>query len=145
MQQLPTKLSPSLSRFYSKFVKQILRFGIIGTLATAINCLLFLWFVNYLKWLPLLSNAAAFLVAFIFSYYGHSWWTFQSKNHSPKKLIKFLCVSILGLAINSAFVFTSMHVFKLSSYVAILPMIFITPLLVFVISKYYVFQNHPKN
>lgn len=122
-------------------IKQLLRFGIIGGASTFINCIVFVWLVDYLKLQPLAGNLLAFLAAFLISYFGHSSWTFKHKHHNKEKLLKFFMTSMLGLAINSGFVWVLMHMLSQSAYVAILPMIFITPLLIFYINKTWVFNK----
>lgn len=122
-------------------VKQLFRFGIIGGLATLVNCVVFVLLVDSLKLQPLAGNFLAFLSAFLISYFGHSWWTFKNKHHNKERLIKFFMTSMIGLAINSGFVWVLMHYLAQSAYIATLPMIFITPLLIFYINKTWVFNE----
>lgn len=126
--------------FSVKFFKQLLCFGVVGGVATLLNSFAFIFFVEELRLLPLVSNFLAFALAFWISYFGNSWWTFQSKEHSQKKIMKFLAVSLFGLLINSGFVWLLMHYFNQSAYIAALPMIFVTPIIVFFINKSWVFQ-----
>jgi putative flippase GtrA len=121
-------------------IRQLFRFGMVGGLATVVNSALFLIFVDIFKVVPLLSNLLAFLCAFLVSYFGHSWWTFGHRKHSSEKLARFLMTSLLGLAINSCFIWILMHQLHQSAYVAIIPMIFMTPLLIFCINKSWVFK-----
>lgn len=131
-------------------IQQLFRFGIVGGLATLLNSVVFVVLVDRLHIQPLLGNLLAFLAAFFVSYFGHSWWTFKDGKHSHEKLAKFLTTSLIGLAINSGFVWVLMHHLHQTAYVAALPMIFLTPLLVFFINKSWVFkektaQPHPAN
>jgi putative flippase GtrA len=120
--------------------KQFFRFAIVGAGATLLNSGMFILLVELFRMRPLISNLLAFSMAFFVSYLGHSWWTFKSKQHSQKKLIKFLIVSLFGLLINSGFVWLFMHVYKQSAFIAVLPMIFFTPIIIFVINKFWVFK-----
>lgn len=128
-----------MSKPLPQIVKQLFRFGIVGGLATILNSLIFVLLVNWLHFRPLIGNFLAFLVAFLVSYFGHFLWTFKNKSHNRKKLVKFLITSLIGLAINSGFVWIFMHHFHQSAYVTTIPMIFITPLFVFCINKFWVF------
>jgi putative flippase GtrA len=123
-------------------LSQLFRFGLVGGAATLVNSVVFILLVDKLKLAPLLGNFLAFVVAFFVSYFGHSWWTFKHKQHSHEKLMKFLVTSLVSLGLNSLFVWTFMHLLHQSAYIATLPMIFITPLLTFAISKYWVFKHH---
>lgn len=125
-----------------QLITQLFRFGIVGSLATLLNSVVFVTLVNSLKFQPLLGNLLAFLAAFCISYFGHSWWTFKNNRHSNEKLIKFLMTSLVGLGINSVFVCILMHRLHQSAYVATLPMIFVTPLLIFFINRSWVFKRH---
>lgn len=124
-----------------ELTKQLFRFGIIGGLATIINCIIFVLLVDFLKLQPLAGNFLAFSSAFLISYLGHSSWTFKNKQHNKERLIKFLITALIGLAVNSSFVWILMHYFNQSAYIAVLPMVFITPILVFYINKTWVFNK----
>lgn len=123
-------------------IAQLLRFGMVGGMATLVNSAVFIFLVDKLKLTPLLGNFLAFLVAFFVSYFGHSWWTFKHKRHSHEKFIKFLITSLVSLGLNSLFVWTVMHLLHQSAYIATLPMILITPVVTFAISKYWVFKHN---
>lgn len=123
-----------------QLIKQLFRFGVVGGVATLLNSAVFIILVNALKIEPLLGNFLAFLAAFSVSYFGHSWWTFKHTRHSKEKVMKFLLTSLIGLAVNSAFVWILMHKLHQSAYVATLPMIFVTPLFIFFINKSWVFK-----
>jgi len=124
-------------------IKQLFRFGVVGGVSTLLNSAIFLILVDSLEVQPLLGNLIAFLCAFLVSYFGHSSWTFQDNQHSKERISKFLVISLMGLLINSGFVWILMHVLAYSAYIAILPMIFLTPPLVFVINKAWVFKSSP--
>ena len=121
--------------------RQLFRFGIVGGFSTLVNSVLFLLMVDVLYIQPLLANLFAFFCAFFVSYFGHSYWTFASTPYSKEKLMKFLGCSLIALGLNSFFVWILMHFLHQAAYVTILPMIFVTPLLVFAISKYWVFHE----
>ena len=58
-------------------VMQLMRFGIIGSLAAFINFGIVILLVELWGWHPLSANAIAFLIAFQVSYSGHRYWTFR--------------------------------------------------------------------
>ncbi len=124
----------------NQLIKQFFFFGVIGGLATLVNAAIFIVLVDILHFEPLLGNFLAFLLAVMVSYFGHSWWTFKHKQHSKEKVLKFLLVALIGLGINSTFIWFLMHLLHQSAYIAALPMILITPLATFFINKFWVFK-----
>lgn len=126
---------------WPEIIPQLFRFGMVGGLATFVNSAIFILLADYLKMLPLVSNLIAFICAFCVSYTGHSYWTFKSTSDHKEKLIKFLSSSLIGLGINSCFVWIVMHVFHQTALVATLPMIFLTPIFLFLVNKLWVFND----
>ncbi len=124
-----------------ELIKQLFRFGIVGGLATLMNSGIFLLLVKIVHFPPLLGNLLAFLFAFLISYFGHFIWTFENKEHNYQKLIKFFIIALLGLGINTGFIWWIMHVLHQSAFIAILPMLFVTPLIVFFINRTWVFND----
>jgi putative flippase GtrA len=122
-------------------INQLFRFGVVGGVSTLLNSVIFIVLVDFLNLRPLSGNLFAFLLVFWVSYFGHSWWTFGNKYYSTEKFLKFLLMALLGLSVNATFVWILMHCLHQSAYIATLPMIFITPLLIFFINKYWVFKQ----
>ncbi len=130
-----------ISNVQVNHLKQIFKFGVVGGLATLMNSVMFLVFVNSFKIAPLFGNFLAFLCSFSISYFGHARWTFDNQKHSKEKLIKFLIVSLMGLMVNSLFVWIVIHLLHQSAIVVTIPMMFITPLVIFYINKLWIFKN----
>ncbi|MBS0350400.1 MAG: GtrA family protein [Proteobacteria bacterium] len=126
---------------YKKQVKELFRFGIVGITATLVNTLTFLALVKLFHVYPLLANFIGFVFASFVSYFGNFLWTFQNKKHSTKKIAKFLLVSFMGLGMNSLIVWFFMHYLHLSAYVTILPMITLTPTIIFLLNKFWIFKE----
>lgn len=123
-----------------KHFKQLLKFGVVGGISTLINSVVFLLLVDFFKVPPLLGNFLAFLCAFSISYLGHAKWTFD-RDHNTKRLTKFLVVALLGLGMNSSFVWLLSYVLHQPPIIVLIPMIFITPMILFFINKLWVFSN----
>lgn len=121
--------------------KQLLKFGIVGGTSTLMNSAVFLVLVDAIKVSPLLGNFIAFLCAFSISYLGHARWTFDHKTHNHARLIKFMVVSLIGLGINSGFVWLLTYILHEPPRMAIIPMVCITPIVIFFINKWWVFRT----
>lgn len=104
-------------------------YGLLGTLIT-----------------PLLANLVAFLIAFIFSYVGHFFWTFraQTQGHTVHKAfayqLRFMTVAIIGLLLNSFAVWAVTEWLQLDYLFALVPMVFIVPLVTFALAKFWAFR-----
>jgi putative flippase GtrA len=61
----------------SKLLKQIIRFGIVGTSAALVNFSIVVLLVESGTLQPLYANMVAFVFAFQVSYFGHRFWTFH--------------------------------------------------------------------
>lgn len=124
-----------------KMIPQLFRFGVVGGFSTFVNSAIFIFLADYLKLFPLVSNLIAFICAFCVSYTGHSYWTFKSTNDHKEQLIKFLTTSLIGLGINSCFVWIMMHVLHQTALIATLPMILVTPIFLFWVNRLWVFNE----
>lgn len=77
---------------------QILRFGLVGGLATLTHLAVATALLAALPAAhPVAVNVVAFLVAFVVSFVGHSRYTFRTKGSLPK----FLIAALTGLAANN--------------------------------------------
>ena len=104
----------SIKDFSKKYpsILQFIKFSLIGGLNTIIDFSV----LNFLMWLTkiyqgsliLLFNTISFTIAVINSYLWNKYWTFQEKGRKgiPVQFLKFLTISIIGVAINSSIVFS---------------------------------------
>lgn len=124
---------------------QLFKFAIVGMLATFVHAGLYLLFILQ-SVNPSLSNLLAFLVAFIVSFLGHSCWTFLGREPEGRWLfqahkrsfIRFFAIAATGYLVNALFVITT-EVFEINPAYAMAPMVTITPLLTFALSKKWAF------
>ena len=85
----------------------------------------------------ILGNFAGMVVA----YFGHVKFTFKrSHKFSHKEFIKYVVTSIIGLCFNVLCVRIMTKVFEVDAVYAVLPTL-LTPLLTFVISKFWAFKS----
>lgn len=124
---------------------QYLTFGSVGLAATAVHVLAFVTLIELTATSPLLANLLAFALAVLVSFGGHRRWTFRPEAadlRDPKAaLLKFIMVALLGLTLNSAAVYLIVELLELPYWYALLVMVGIVPLIVFLISKHWVFAG----
>ena len=125
-------------------LRQGIRFGWVGGLATLTHVLVFDSLVRHLDLAPLLANLIAFLVAFLVSFLGHYAWTFRDARDGDlagwqRSLYRFFAVALTGLALNSVFVFLVVDVLGYPHTAAIVFMVLVVPGLLFLLSKFWAF------
>lgn len=117
----------------------LLKFASVGVLATLVHLSVF-FLCKTIAINVLAANFIAWLFAVFISYIGHKNWTFSATtpNANLKTQFKFVINSLLSLAFNSCFtyVFTTLYPSNLLTTISI---IFFTPLISFLVMKYWVF------
>ncbi|MGH8541983.1 MAG: GtrA family protein [Stenotrophobium sp.] len=120
---------------------ELTRFGIVGLLATAIHAAVYSDLAVRLHLEPLLATAAGFACAFSASFLGHRYWTFAHRRSAfSASLLRFLAAALLGLCSNAYFAWQLVDVLHLPAASALAGVVFVTPLLVFVLSRFWVFS-----
>jgi putative flippase GtrA len=88
--------------------KQFVKFAVVGAIGTAVN--LAVLKITLLLWgqfngstpfaVEAFASGLAFAVAVVNNYLLNRWWTFRSSGTMGSEFVKFLVVSICGLALN---------------------------------------------
>jgi putative flippase GtrA len=123
---------------------QIARFGVVGLLATALHAGAYWWLVHNLWLTPVPANVAAFACAFTLSFLGHRHWTFAAQAEGTDErssLVKFLLTALLGLCSNTFITWLLTGPLGLPANSALVGILFVTPVLTFVCSKYWAFAR----
>jgi putative flippase GtrA len=81
---------------------RFLRFCLVGVANTGVHMLIVLALAELLHWPPDWANVSAFICANLFSYAINSRWTFASMQGDRTRYLRFLAVSLTGLAISWA-------------------------------------------
>jgi putative flippase GtrA len=121
---------------------QLVRFVISGGAVTALGVAVYALVALVLRWHPQLGNFLAYVVAVTTGYVAHSRWSFRDhggqRTHATRA--RFVLVSIISYALNSLWVwllFTRLH---LGRAAPIVPMVFVTPAVTFVLNRHWVFR-----
>ena len=90
-----------------KLSVQILKFIIVGGIATIIDWIVYYILFNYLDMNPLVANIFSFSVSVIYNYTASVKWIFEvDKNKSKKKVfIEFIILSLIGLLLTEILLF----------------------------------------
>jgi putative flippase GtrA len=119
---------------------QLLRFGIIGLLATATHAAIYGYLVSQTAIPPLTANPAAFTLAFAISFVGHRYWTFAGQA-AERALPKFFATALLGFSSNQFITWLVVEHLHRPPLSVLYGIFLVTPVLVFVCSKYWAFAE----
>ena len=122
-------------------VLQLVRFLISGALVTALGVGVYAFVALGLRWHPQIGNLLAYAAAMATGYFMHSRWSFKGHGtRTPGTGAKFVTVSLISLALNSFWVWLFTGPLALSPAWPILPMLFVTPAVTFVLNRQWVFR-----
>lgn len=121
---------------------QLVRFIISGATVTALGVGVYAIVALVLRWDPQLGNFLAYAVAMVTGYVMHSRWSFKDhggqRDHRTK--VRFVIVSLISYALNSFWVWLLYSRLELGRAAPILPMLFVTPAVTFLLNRQWVFR-----
>jgi putative flippase GtrA len=121
---------------------QLLRFGITGAFVTALGVGVYVLVVTLLRWHPQIGNILAYVTAMATGYVMHSSWSFR--DHGGERTgatkAKFFLVSLISYALNAFWVWLLYSYLDFGRLAPIVPMLFVTPLVTFVLNRQWVFR-----
>lgn len=119
-----------------------LKYSVVGALGTAVDLGSLYLFVEFLHLPVLLATALSFLLAVINNFLLNKHWTFQNKSSNiQKQFIKFLLVSLVGLALTELFMVLFVYGFKIWYMAAKLMTSGLVLIWNFLANKYWTFRD----
>lgn len=88
-----------------KLINQILKFGVVGGIAFVIDYGILFLLAKVLGLNELISAAISFIISLTFNYFLSTKWVFEAKKQTPKEVIIFVLLSIVGLGINEVLIY----------------------------------------
>lgn len=125
----------------SRLINELLRFGGVGLLATAIHALVYMAALSVAQ--PQLANLLGYGVAVCVSYFGHGYFSFAEGRHTRRhgdQLWRFFVTSLAGFGLNAGFVAVCTHLFHRPG-LAVWFIVGVTPLLTFLALKFWVYRR----
>lgn len=135
------RTQPGYMHLISSTLRDVLRFGAVGIIATAIHLGIALSLNIVAGFSPLASNTIAFLCALLASYLGNLKWAFGAQEHNAVRAGKFLITACIGFLVNSAILAFLVNEQIMSDPLAIVVSVFCVPLITFVTFKFWVFKR----
>lgn len=121
--------------------RQIVLFGLVGVLATAVHFAVALTLNAPLRVGAMASNLVGYLCAFGVSYLGNSVMTFRRPALVGRQLCRFVVSSLAALCLNQAIVFAGVKLAHYPLDVALIPAVLVVPTAAFILSKFWVFRT----
>ncbi len=121
---------------------QFIRFGLVGGFVTALGVAAYYVPATYFGVAPLLANLLGYLVAMAFGYVLHSKVSFRghgSRDNVVQRTGRFFIVSLISLGLNSLWVWTLVEMLHGPTWWPVLPMLFVTPVVTFLLNRHWVF------
>ena len=120
---------------------QIVRYGVNGSIVTGLYSLVLLILDSWTH-LPLqICNLAGYVAALNLGYFLHSRVTFR--NHGTRdnaSKIRFVLASLPSFALNAFWAWLLTDAMKLPHWTLYLPIWFVTPAMIFVLNRWWVFR-----
>jgi putative flippase GtrA len=121
---------------------QLARFVVSGAFVTALGVAVYAFVALVLRWHPQLGNVLAYAVAMASGYLMHSRWSFRDHGgeRTQATRVRFVIVSLISYALNSFWVWLLFTRLDLGRAAPILPMLFVTPAVTFILNRQWVFR-----
>lgn len=127
--------------FNNLFILKFLKFGVVGFSGVVIDFGFTYLCKEILKIPKYISNAIGFTIAASSNYVLNRIWTFQSQNpHISVEFLKFFCISLFGLGINTFILWTLVNKFNRKFYFSKLVAIAIVTIWNFMINLIFTFK-----
>jgi len=120
----------------------VMRFGIVGVLATCIHVAVFFIFVHAIKVSPTVATIPAFFAALLASYRLNHTWTFGARGQHAYFFIRYFLVTLLGLALNISIMYFGTNVLHRSYIVCLALVLMVVPAFNFLCNKYWGFVEN---
>lgn len=129
-------------------VDQLVRFAIAGGLSTVVYSAVYLPLTAYVFRAAQAVYAVpfAFAVAVTIGFFLHSRWSFKghgTRETGGRQQLKFVIVQAIGLALNAGFTWGVTALAGLPAWVALIPVVTITPIATFALNRQWVFGGSP--
>lgn len=132
----------SLSPERRTVVAQLARFIIAGGFVTALGVSIYALVALVLRWNPQLGNLLSYLIAMGVGYLIHSRFSFRDhgadRTHATRA--RFVTVSLISYALNTFWVWLLYTRLHLGRGAPMVPMVFVTPFVTFVLNRQWVFR-----
>lgn len=120
----------------------MIRYGIVGVVASAIHFVISYMANEYLLINPFLAHLMGFVFGLITAYTGHYYYSFKDNEKHSDRFPKFLITALTGLTLHQGGVYIFVSLFKWNYSNQVLPLLVLSvPIITFLMSKFWVFSD----
>lgn len=119
---------------------QGIRFGLVGLIATGTHMGVLVLCVEWLGWAPLPSSILGFIAAVLDSYFLNYYWTFKTCHGHSRTFLRYLAVTLIGLALNTAIMSALLNLLHWWYLWAQLAVLLVVPLSNYLLNRYWTFN-----
>ena len=126
---------------HSELLGQFVRYALTGGLASLVNIGVY-WVLAARGMDPNVAWTLGYVAAVAVGYVVHSRWSFAAERSGGegRMIARFLAVAAFALALNSLWVWVLTGLLHLHPLAPVPAMLFVTPLLSFLLNRYWVFE-----
>jgi len=121
-----------------KEIDKMIRFGIVGLLATFVHVGMVVWLSTTTALHPVVINTIAFFTAFTVSVTGHTFYSFKITDGKMKAAMKFLLASLSSVALSNVVLAICMKFLPVPVAQGIA--IVVIPAYTFILSRFWAFK-----
>ena len=121
-------------------VRELNVFIVVGVAATACNYVAALAAQRFAHLGPLSAGRVGYLASVAISYFGNSVLTFRRPPLHGPQFVRFMTISLGGLALNLGLVFAGTHLMSRPLWQAEIPVAILVPAATFVMAKFWAFR-----
>ena len=138
-------IRPQFTDEQRAMIGQVIRFGMVGGFVTLLYELVYSPLAKYHVTSPQIANFCGYLTAMVTGYVLHSRWSFRGhgrRDNAARTTSRFFIVSLVSYALNALFVFVLTDSKALGGpwWWPLLPILFVTPAVTFVLNRQWVFK-----
>ena len=122
-------------------LSKLLRYALIGGIATLVHAVILWVFVTFVDLRPSLATILGFLAAFSVSYFGHYYFTFQSTESHRRALPRFLAIALSGAVLNWLIFVVVYDGLRMDYWIAFLIAVIVVPIFVYAMSGRLAFKK----
>jgi putative flippase GtrA len=121
-------------------VLMLLRFSIVGLIATSVHVGLVWVLITRLSIGPFMANSISFLIAFGVSFTGQYIWTFRSARVLSDAIKRFFLVSFSAFGLNNIILALLLTIGFFPDYIAAILAVFIIPIYTYLLGRFWAFR-----
>jgi len=127
-------------KFYKKF-RNLILYGIIGTLSAGIDFLIFYTLTTVWGFFYLTANIFSVSIGITISFILNRNYNFKVKDNISKRFVLFISVGLSGLLLSSALLYIFIDIFTLNKIISKILSIFLVVLMQFLLNTYITFKK----